>query len=540
MVLKRRARGRARDGSEHGSERGAVVLITALLFVVLLACAALAVDIANARQVRRQAQASADAAALAAAQDLPDPNAAVATAKEYALQNYGTPEAAWVGCSDDEALPERPDLGNSNECISIDEPLSRIRVKLPNRDVESYFGTVAGYDSIEVGASAVARADLKRDDRIIPATVAASAGSGNLCIENGGNDSDCANRNAGNFGSFDSRRMSIYLPTSNQQGDSLRINYSMGVDHVLSIFGSSDQKVCDILMKNPCGTTNVTWDANHLIAFTGNDVPPLTDGVADNATISTDQGSILFCGRLRRPDLTDANLSETDPEDCDHWSDAPGPGPAISVIGEDINGRHVSYWMRDEYKSMFFPGTDAQTKSVKPSPSGYWAAGDQRLECFMRAYRFDYAGTLGHPPQTEFFIDPDKPINEKGEGTAFTLQQATDYLKNTCGLDPVQVDLRMASLTDADDFWPLFEHDMVTDPRFGMIPVVGNWANGSSSAMPIVRFWGTYMYRLYSSNTKIKGIDAWVFEPALIETDSGIADLQFGYQTDQPVIRLDE
>lgn len=533
MVLRRRAVSGRR-------ERGAVLVITALISVVLLAFLALAVDVANARQVRRQAQGSADAAALAAAQDLPDPNAVVAAAKAYAQNNYATPASAWVGCTDDEALAELPDLGNSNTCISIDEPSSRVRVKLPNRNVETYFGQVIGVDGIEVGASAVARADLKRDDRVIPATVAASAGSGNLCIENGGNDSDCSNRYSGNFGSFDSRRKSIYFPSSNEQGNSLRINYSMGVDHVLAIHGSGDQKVCDVLMKSPCSTTNDVWDANHLIAYTGNNVPPLTDGVVDNATISTDQGSMLFCGRLRRPDLTDANLAETDPEDCDHWEASPGPGPSISVIGEDINGRHVSYWIKDEFKAMFFPGTDAQSRSVEPSPSGYWASGDTRLECFMRSYRFDYTGTLGHPPQSEFFIDPDQPIDEKGAGTEFTLPEATNYLKNSCGLDAAEVDARMASLSDEASFWPMFENEMVTDPRFGMIPVVGNWSNGASKAMPIVRYWGTYMYRLYHTRTKIKAIDAWVFEPALIETDSGVADLQFGYQTDEPVIRLDE
>ena len=88
----------------------------------------------------------------------------------------------------------------------------------------------------------------------------------------------------------------------------------------------------------------------------------------------------------------------------------------------------------------------------------------------------------------------------------------------------------------------MFENEMVTDPRFGMIPVVGSWSTGGSSGMPIVRFWGTFMYRLYFSNSDqtLQGLDAWVFEPALIQTESGVADLQFGYQTDQPIIHLDE
>lgn len=527
---------------QPGSDRGAVVVITALMAVVLLGFAAIAIDMTNARQVRRQAQGSADAAALAGAQDLPDPNAVVATVKDYALQNFGTATADWVGCSDPDALVELPDLANSNTCISLDEPLARVRVRLPEEEVGTTFGRVLGYDDLDVSASAVAEADLTRDDRIIPATVAAAAGSGNICIENGGNDSDCASRSSGNFGSFDSRRTNIYFPTSNEQPDSLRINYSMGVDHVLSIYGTGDTKVCDVQSKSPCSTTNTASgeDANHLIPYTGNVVPPLTDGVIDNDSIPTDQGSLLFCGRLRRPDLTDSNLADTDPENCDHWENNPGPGPALSILGEDINGRHVSYWLNDEFDDIFFPGKDPASNSTVPSPSSYWDAGDARLECFVKSYRFDYAGTLGHPAQTEFFIDPTEPIDSEGNGTEFSLAEATDYLKNECGLDSDTVDDKMADLADSDDWWPMFENDMVTDPRFGMIPVVGNWSSGGSQGMPIVRFWGTYMYRLYASSTKLKAIDAWVFEPALIETDTGIADLQFGYQSGDGVIHLDE
>jgi hypothetical protein len=98
----------------------------------------------------------------------------------------------------------------------------------------------------------------------------------------------------------------------------------------------------------------------------------------------------------------------------------------------------------------------------------------------------------------------------------------------------------MTSLSDKDDFWPMFENGAVGDARFGMIPVVGNWANGNSDGMPIVRFWATYMYRLYAGSSNLKAIDAWVFEPALIDTRTPTASLQFGYQSDQPVVHLEE
>jgi hypothetical protein len=347
-----------------------------------------------------------------------------------------------------------------------------VRVRVPDKAVPTYFAGVIGVDAVDVTADAVAEAKLKRDDRIIPATVAASSGV------------SCAQRTSGNFGSFDARRVTLFKPTSNVEQNSLRINYSMGIDHALAIYGSGTTKVCDVLLKSPCTTTNVSsnLEANHLVPYTGNAVPPLTDGVIENATIPTDDGTLLFCGRLKRPDLTDENLASTDPEGCTHWTDAPGPGPAITVLGEKINGRHVYYWMKPAFRSLFFPGASEST----PSTSATWATGDAKLECFLRSYRFDYGGSYsqGHAPQTEFFIDPSTPIDPStGVGTEFTLDEAKAYLTTTCGLDAATVNAKLASLTDAATFWPMFDHGMVTDPRFGMIPVVKNFGSGGSTAM---------------------------------------------------------
>jgi hypothetical protein len=541
MVLRAvRARSRARR-----DERGAILVIAALVLTALLTMSALAVDLANARQQQRQAQGSADAAALAAAQDLPDPARVVATAKQYAAENFDVSPAAWSGCKDPDRLAELPDIASGNECISIDEAFSRVRVRVPFRPVETAFAKVIGIDDVPVSGSATAEAKLTRDDRIIPATVAAATGSGNNCIETDGSAPPPCDRNvSGNFGSFNAPRLRIYEPTSQVENNALRINYSMGVDHVLSIYGTGSPKVCDFdhPVKSPCSTTNVAsgLDANHLLPFTGNVVPPLTDGLVENAQINTDDGDLLFCGRLRRPDLTDANLTQTAPEGCQHWRDAPGPGPAIDVIGEKVNGRHVAYWMLPEFRSIFYPGA---TPSLTPSTHSSWAEGDAKLNCFMESYRFDYGGTnsKGHAAQTEFFINPATAINTNtGDATEFTPAEARAYLVDTCKLPADVVDAKLASLTDGDDFWPMFGKGIIADPRFGLIPVVKQFNSGGSTPMQIVRFWAIYMYRLHTNSQKVKAVDAWTFEPALIETESGIADLQFGYQSDQPVVRLVE
>ena len=545
MVLSRTVRASRRRGRARRDERGAILVVAALLMTSMLAMSAIAIDLANARQHQRQARGSADAAALAGAQDLPEPAKVVATVKSYALANFDTPASAWAGCSDPEHLPETPDIGNGNTCISVDEAFSRVRVRLPQREVPTYFAGVIGIDEVPVSAAATAEAKLKRDDRIIPATIAASTGTGHTCIENGGsNVAPCDKSTSGNFGSFNAPRLSIYKPTSQVENNALRINYSMGVDHVLSIFGTGSTKVCDYAhpVKSPCTTTNLDSgkDANHLLPFTGNVVPPLTDGLVENASISTEEGNKTFCGRLRRPDLTDENLILTDPGGCEHWRDTPGPGPSITVIGEKINGRHAAYWMKSEFRTVFYGSIDPVTT---PSTSSAWAAGDAKLDCFLASYRFDYGGSnsKGHVAQTEFFIDPSSAIDSTtGDGEEFTLDEARTYLKTTCGLDGTFVDEKLLSLTDSADFWPMFDKEIITDPRFGMIPVVKNFNSGGSTPMQIVRFWAIYMYGLHATSTKVQGVDAWTFEPALVETESGIADLQFGYRTNQPVVRLVE
>lgn len=129
---------------------GAVLPLLAVGMVLFFGLAALVVDISNVHQERQQAQSTADSAALAAAQDLPDQAAAIDTAKEYALRNYGVAESAWASCVDPDALP----LGTP--CISFDAAGTLVRVRVPDRPVAAFFAGVVGKDSFLVQASATA------------------------------------------------------------------------------------------------------------------------------------------------------------------------------------------------------------------------------------------------------------------------------------------------------------------------------------------------------------------------------------------------
>ncbi len=88
----------------------------------------------------------------------------------------------------------------------------------------------------------------------------------------------------------------------------------------------------------------------------------------------------------------------------------------------------------------------------------------------------------------------------------------------------------------------------------GVVGAGGGWLAGLSpdvilcGAVTLVAlagdeppFAGAYPDDEYARvSTKVQAVDSWVFEPALVETESGIADLQFGYQSDQAIVRLVE
>lgn len=142
-------------------EDGAFAIVYAVVAVALFTLAALVVDLAHARDVRRQAQEAVDAAALAAgnalhaAGVLPDTGAALAAAKSISLANFGTTEEAWASCTDPDPLPV-PAAGTA--CVSFalasGEGTSRIRVRLPERTVPLHFAAMLGAHEVTVRAAA--------------------------------------------------------------------------------------------------------------------------------------------------------------------------------------------------------------------------------------------------------------------------------------------------------------------------------------------------------------------------------------------------
>ena len=387
-LLRSRSRSAARD------DRGTLMLLGSVMMVALLGFSALAVDVANARQNHRQLQNAADSAALAAGQDLPHMVTAIQTVKDYAERNYDVPVSDWNGCRDSERLALTPDVLHDNQCISFPADRSRVRVNLPNQTVDTFFGSVFGHDSLGFRADATAGAVVARADRIIPAAVTGPMGTGLLCIEQAGNNQDCANRERGQFGSLNSPRLNMFRPSSNVTQTAQAINYAMNLDHSIEEFEAFPQ-VCDGGIVAPCVSTNEGTNlvANHVVTTTGNDVPPVTEGYVTGFMAQTeDQGNVTFCGRLERPDFSAENLLEPKPDNCQN----PGQ-PTIDMLGHTVNGRHIYYWLTDEARKLFYPEAWALTEkgvadtdpSMVLSNSGLWAAGDARLDCFLAGYRYD-------------------------------------------------------------------------------------------------------------------------------------------------------
>jgi Flp pilus assembly protein TadG len=132
-----------------GHERGQTLpLVVCFLLVLLLMCGCV-VDFGNAYRVRAQLQASTDAAATAAADQLPDPSLAIATAHAYSGEPGGR-----------NAIPGTQDVqlnvsANCNTSPKFCSPANTITVD-QSADVKTYFLGLIGIDTIPVKVHAQA------------------------------------------------------------------------------------------------------------------------------------------------------------------------------------------------------------------------------------------------------------------------------------------------------------------------------------------------------------------------------------------------
>ena len=147
-------------------DAGAIAIMVAFFSVVLLAVAALVVDIGNAASVRAESQNAVDDAALAGVRALANGGDVAAAVKDYVTANIG--DVDWTGCTDSGRLATTDPSDPSNECISYAVTASsgqqsyQVRVKLPPRKVPTTLAGIFGVGSITVSpvAGAVSGLDV--------------------------------------------------------------------------------------------------------------------------------------------------------------------------------------------------------------------------------------------------------------------------------------------------------------------------------------------------------------------------------------------
>jgi hypothetical protein len=129
-------------------QSGQVLAFFAIALVVLLGMTALAIDVGYAFYVKRSLQASADAAATAGALELPNPAAAIASARAYGGSAAGKNRRGNVPSVTTTVSTKCLPLGPCN-------PVNAVVVRESTR-VKTFFARVVGIDSLNVQARATA------------------------------------------------------------------------------------------------------------------------------------------------------------------------------------------------------------------------------------------------------------------------------------------------------------------------------------------------------------------------------------------------
>lgn len=237
---------------------GAALVIFATTMVVLLGFAALAIDTANAFVERRDSQIAADISALGAALTLidnPGTPTQIATqlvdeVMHIAELNLGT-GLDWQGCSD----PDRPDkytvsaksvfiLGLDDQytdCISWTPDWNSVRVRIPYRQIDTFFATLIGFDSVPVGAFAEVGSVRTGYGGVLPLGVLSTGSEGIICVKTGpAFPPECDPTVSGNFQFLDFLLFgNLSIGTTEkcfgQTVETLKENIAHGVDHDLAV-----------------------------------------------------------------------------------------------------------------------------------------------------------------------------------------------------------------------------------------------------------------------------------------------------------------
>ena len=283
------------------NERGASALMIAMTMVLIMGVAAVAIDAGLAFSERRQAQAAVDFGALAALQKAtscdPGPcdlNVAVDNGADEAILvvDSNLPgrfvAADWSNCTDPNRPAEFTEV-SSFDCVSFTENLGKVRVVLPDDDLDTTFGRLLGVNTLTIGAFAEAGSTLNASSRILPFSPLGVPGN-ELCLFSNQAPQTvppCEGSTSGFFGYLD---LALYgteeagTPHTCNNGTTntrIAINITRGSDHSLVIFdpGPPDPIVGDF---DAC--PNIEENVNQVRVETGSPTGGITDGLINGVS----------------------------------------------------------------------------------------------------------------------------------------------------------------------------------------------------------------------------------------------------------------
>jgi len=272
------------------------MVIVTILMVVILGFAALSVDLGYGYEIHRQAQNSADAAALGAAQDLPNLTTTESDAKSLSLTNLPHGSFPWSTCTDSGSLGVN---SQDTSCISYDTSFTRVRVRLPQQTMRTFFGSVLGVRSTSTTASATARTVGAGFASIEPYALFSGFTDGLACMKQGPSGhriATCDDPTTGNFNLLDITQYgNATLGTPQRCGNSLqraRIidNIAIGSDHMFTTYNGTE-------LDDGCGQPG----PNTIPPRTGNDVSAFDTGLVHGVSSDTSDGGGARLARGQYP-----------------------------------------------------------------------------------------------------------------------------------------------------------------------------------------------------------------------------------------------
>jgi hypothetical protein len=302
-------------------ERGAILLIASVTMIMLLLFAAIVVDVGQVMLERRHDQSVADVAVIAGAMSRWDESELANTVLVTINDNLDDPMIlADLDTCPSETLPPNWATYPNYNCLAHNQSYTEIRLRLPEREIRTAFGLLAGVGSLSHSAFAQANDRAKGD--VLPFAISATAGTYECLKAGAGNvpDDDCSGADSGNFGPviFGLWGNELMGTTKDCTGkDQFMTNLAQGIDHDLSIYGSPPHVLptAEVVDTDSCGTTAAP---NAMDTYTGNTPQNLYDGILSGDTFPDGGGA-----RFRRFDgmswFQTTTIADADADDNPIW-----------------------------------------------------------------------------------------------------------------------------------------------------------------------------------------------------------------------------